>query len=81
MLGLDENGLLECVFEFLTNLFTELTVHACNLFIHLKLITNGVKITIHTAKPNVGCSMLFCEVYKLDNAITTQSLGELWGIL
>ena len=25
-------------FGFLTNLFTELTVHACNMFTHLKLI-------------------------------------------
>ena len=25
------------VFEFLNNLFTELAVHACNMFTHLKL--------------------------------------------
>ena len=31
-------------FEFLNNLFTELTVHACNMFTHLKLmqIANGL---------------------------------------
>ena len=40
MLGLDEMGLLECVFAFLTNLFTESTVHICNMFTHRKIITN-----------------------------------------
>ena len=30
-------GLQECVFDQLI-LFTELTVHACNMFIHLKLV-------------------------------------------
>ena len=29
-------GLLECVFGFLSNLFTKLTVHACNMFTRLK---------------------------------------------
>ena len=38
MLGLDENGLLYCIFESLANLFTEFTVHACNMFTRLKLM-------------------------------------------
>ena len=32
-----ERCLLQCVFGFLTNLFQEFTVHACNMFTHLKL--------------------------------------------
>ena len=42
MLGLDKMGFLECVFGFLTNLFTESTVHVCNMFTHLKPKTNGL---------------------------------------
>ena len=39
MLGLDKNGIAGMCFGFLANLFTELTVHACNMFTHLKLKT------------------------------------------
>ena len=37
-------GLLECVFGFLTNLFTELTVHACYIYVHSPetYATNGL---------------------------------------
>ena len=42
MLGLDENGVAAMCF-FLANLFTELTVHACNMFYSSEAhITDGL---------------------------------------
>ena len=38
MSDLDGKVIAVMCFEFLTNLFTELTVHVCNRFTHLKLI-------------------------------------------
>ena len=34
--GLDGEVMAVMCFEFLSNLFTELTVHVCNMFTHLK---------------------------------------------
>jgi len=41
--GLNGEVIAVMCFELLNNLFTELTVHACNMFTHLKTqITNGL---------------------------------------
>ena len=37
MIGLDEKVIAVMCFGFVTNLFTEFTVHECNMFTHLKL--------------------------------------------